>query len=386
MKTRILVALFTGLLTAADARAQSADAHCDTGWLAKAQGSSADSGSKDYVDAAAGRIKFPGAACSPAVLGSGLNNPAGSIAAQKAEARSRAGVAAAQARADRVQDPFAVRPSVAAAGLTDPGKARASGAGFAYSARGSGTPGSGAYRARPEVPTPDAAVDKRLQAVVAKDERKLRAYVTANVASLEAYKKSLGERADAAQLVAAYRSAIQQAEAKFRGEVREHEAAFAKMYRFQDIAKQPHDALGFPLFRTADEAAIAAARLALIPTRASVKKRDRHEYGGLILKNKSNGEFSFTHWIRGGDHSIDLNDVPVPDGYVRAGSYHTHPHGFIEEDGVGASGEDVVNARNHNESGYLVEAVIGNVYRYDGFDPKRFPAGRQVAIASLGEQ
>jgi len=115
-----------------------------------------------------------------------------------------------------------------------------------------------------------------------------------------------------------------------------------------------------------DQVAIKAEAAALGKTIASKDGGSVTEYGGRILLKKSDGTYSATKPISGGEGEVDINKIPVPKGYTAVGRYHTHPglHGDIP----GPSPRDLNNLRNSSEVGYVTDPATRTVFRYTGQD------------------
>lgn len=115
-----------------------------------------------------------------------------------------------------------------------------------------------------------------------------------------------------------------------------------------------------------DKVAVKAETSALEKTIASQKDGHVNEYGGRLLRRNSDGQYSYTKPIKGGEGEVDLSGVRVPKGYTAVGTYHTHP-GF-PGDIPGPSPHDVNILRNSSTVGYVTDPVTRTVFRYTGQD------------------
>jgi hypothetical protein len=120
-------------------------------------------------------------------------------------------------------------------------------------------------------------------------------------------------------------------------------------------------------YDTRDQAAKAAEKSALGPTRDSVKSGHYHEYGGWILKNED-GKYTYTLPLAGGERTINVDNISVPSGFTSVADYHTHPHVDAAE-GEGPSMGDIQHAIDYKRTGYVMDSVSGRVYRFGPTTP-----------------
>jgi hypothetical protein len=286
------------------------------------------------------------------------------------------------------------------AAVSGPGRSPAAGPTakmLAAGVAGAGIPGSGRYKGNTtrEVPSPSieaasgaagqiapapslADFRKNVADAVVSGRQQIQEMTAGVKKQLADYKTSLDasgqDAATKRKLFDEYRGRLMDYEAKYAASVWATEAGYIGDLKSYDEA------------RVMDRTAIEAERVAIKITRVSVRNKDRHEYGGLILKDKKTGAFSFTQPIRGDEHSIgQVDHIPVPAGFTEVATYHTHPHTLRVEDGGGASGEDMINSKYHHRPGYVGETVTGDVWRYGGGDAKDPGSVLNTKIGSVGE-
>jgi hypothetical protein len=123
-----------------------------------------------------------------------------------------------------------------------------------------------------------------------------------------------------------------------------------------------------------DKVAMVAMKEALGLTRADLKRGKVFEYGGWIIRSNKDGSLDYTKPVRGEENRIDLDKIPIPKGYTKVASYHTHPTRTSAE-GQGAWRGDVVALRSRNirdgveRPGYVADTYSGAVYRYTMWEP-----------------
>jgi hypothetical protein len=121
---------------------------------------------------------------------------------------------------------------------------------------------------------------------------------------------------------------------------------------------------------TRDQAAIRAETKALEMTLDALQLNNgkaagkREEFFGLVLYNKESKSYTYTEPITFGDpgHSYP-NSITVPAGYLLSADYHTHGHVDVAE-GEGFSGGDVRHAGDFKRTGYVVDTISRNLYRF----------------------
>jgi len=132
---------------------------------------------------------------------------------------------------------------------------------------------------------------------------------------------------------------------------------------------------------TQKQAALAAEKAALGPTRDSVKSGHYHEYGGWIIKGKD-GNYTYTVPLAGSERTVDIDNISVPSGFSSVADYHTHPHVDAAE-GEGPSMNDIQRAVDTKRTGYVMDSVSGRVYRYSPTtSTDHYPMGTPIGTVS----
>jgi hypothetical protein len=85
-------------------------------------------------------------------------------------------------------------------------------------------------------------------------------------------------------------------------------------------------------FKSQDAAAKAALEKA-----NPLSIQDNLEYGGLIYRNKTTGEYGYTGPIKGSDQGVNPFNAPVPAGCELVGDFHTHADYSIVDRNTGAA-------------------------------------------------
>jgi len=147
------------------------------------------------------------------------------------------------------------------------------------------------------------------------------------------------------------------------------------------LAQQQKGVAAGQTYDTRDQAAKAAEKSALGPTRDSVKSGHYHEYGGWILKNED-GKYTYTLPLAGGERTINVDNISVPSGFTSVADYHTHPHVDAAE-GEGPSMGDIQHAIDYKRTGYVMDSVSGRVYRFGPTTPTdHYPMGTPIGTVS----
>lgn len=98
-----------------------------------------------------------------------------------------------------------------------------------------------------------------------------------------------------------------------------------------DAAKK-HPAQTSNTFKSQDAAAKAALGKA-----NPLSIQDNLEYGGLVYRDKTTGEYGYTGPIKGSDQGVNPFSAPVPSGCELVGDFHTHADYSVVDRNTGAA-------------------------------------------------